>query len=135
MVSSLPGVTYFKPAGIPLRFLNEVCISVEELEALRLKDAEGLEQIEAAARMGVSRATFQRVLSSARKKVAEALLGGKAMRIEGGSFKLIGAPTGCRRGGDAVPGDESPVPTFPRPCGSPKCRREKSDKSLEGENI
>jgi uncharacterized protein len=95
LVSSLPGVTYFKPAGIPLKFLSEVCISVEEIEALRLKDVEGLEQAEGAARMEISRPTFQRVLSSARKKVAEALVSGKAMRIEGGSFSIAGEAISC----------------------------------------
>ena len=95
VVSSLPNVTYFKPAGIPLRFLNEVRLSVEEAEALRLKDIEGLEQTEAAGRMGISRPTFQRVLSAARKKVADALLNGKAIRIEGGSFQVINTTPGC----------------------------------------
>ena len=94
LVAALPGATYFKPAGIPLRFLSEVRLSVEEAEALRLKELEGLEQSEAAQRMGVSRPTFQRVLGAARKKVAEALLNGKAIRIEGGSFQLTGLP-GC----------------------------------------
>jgi predicted DNA-binding protein (UPF0251 family)/predicted Fe-Mo cluster-binding NifX family protein len=89
MVSALPGVTYFKPAGIPLRFLEEVALSVEQAEALRLKDIEGLEQTQAAVRMGVSRPTFQRVLTSARKRVADALLNGKAIRIEGGNFQVI----------------------------------------------
>ena len=98
IVSSLPGVTYFKPAGIPLRMLSEIRLSVEEAEALRLKDLEGLEQIEAAVRMGVSRSTFQRVLYAARKKVADALLNGKAIRIEGGSFQVAGAGPGCLRG-------------------------------------
>ena len=98
MVSSLPNVTYFKPAGIPLRFLNEVCLSVEEAEALRLKDLEGLEQVEGAVSMGVSRPTFQRVLSSARKKVADALLNGKAIKIEGGTFKVTGLQLPCRKG-------------------------------------
>jgi predicted DNA-binding protein (UPF0251 family)/predicted Fe-Mo cluster-binding NifX family protein len=88
-VSALPGITYFKPAGIPMRFLREVGLSVEQAEALRLKDLEGLEQIQASVRMGVSRPTFQRVLTSARKLVADALLNGKAIRIEGGNFQVI----------------------------------------------
>jgi predicted DNA-binding protein (UPF0251 family)/predicted Fe-Mo cluster-binding NifX family protein len=88
LVSALPGVTYFKPAGIPLRFLREIRLSVEEAEALKLKDWEGLEQAAGAARMGVSRPTFQRILTIARRKVAEALLTGKAIRIEGGSFQV-----------------------------------------------
>jgi uncharacterized protein len=88
-VSALPGVTYFKPAGIPLRFLQEVCLTIEQAEALRLKDIEGLEQIQAAVRMGISRPTFQRVLTSARKQIADAILNGKAIRIEGGNFQII----------------------------------------------
>ena len=95
VVSSLPNVTYFKPAGIPLRFLSEIRLSVEEAESLRLKDIEGLQQTEAAGKMGVSRPTFQRVLSAARKKVADALLNGKAIRIEGGSFQVSTISPGC----------------------------------------
>jgi predicted DNA-binding protein (UPF0251 family) len=81
-------VTYFKPAGVPLRALEEIRISVEEVEAIRLKDLEGLEQEEGAEKMNISRPTFQRVLASARQKIADALLSGKAIRIEGGSFEM-----------------------------------------------
>jgi predicted DNA-binding protein (UPF0251 family)/predicted Fe-Mo cluster-binding NifX family protein len=88
MVTALPGITYFKPAGIPLRFLQEVRLSVDQAEALRLKDIEGLEQAEAAVRMGISRPTFQRLLTGARQHVADALLNGKAIRIEGGNFEV-----------------------------------------------
>lgn len=102
IVSSLPDVTYFKPAGIPLRFLDEVCLSVEELEAIRLKEIEDLEQVEGAERMGISRPTFQRILTSARRKVADALLHGKAIRIEGGSYKMTDVHLHyCRRRRDA----------------------------------
>jgi len=87
-VSLLPRATYFKPAGIPLRQLEEVCLSVEEAEAIRLKDLGGFEQEESAREMKISRPTFQRVLSSARKKLAEALMKGKAIRIEGGAFEM-----------------------------------------------
>jgi len=97
MVASIPGATYYKPAGIPLRFLNEVRLSIEEAEALRLKELEGLEQAEGAVKMGISRPTFQRVLSSARRKVAEALLNGKAIRIEGGNFQVIDTHPCCHR--------------------------------------
>jgi uncharacterized protein len=87
-VASMPGVTYFKPAGIPLRALEEVQLSIEEAEAIRLKDLEGMEQEEAAVRMAVSRPTFQRILASARRKIADVLLNGKAVRIEGGHFEV-----------------------------------------------
>jgi uncharacterized protein len=95
LVSALPGVTYFKPAGIPLRLLDEVQLSVEEVESLRLKELEGLDQADGAQRMGVSRATFQRILSSAHQKTADALLNGRAIRIEGGNFQLTGQ-AGCQ---------------------------------------
>jgi predicted DNA-binding protein (UPF0251 family) len=87
-VAFLPEATYFKPAGIPLRVLDEVTLSVEEAEAIRLKDLEGLAQAPGAERMNISRPTFQRVLASARQKIAEALLRGKAIRIEGGNFEI-----------------------------------------------
>jgi len=84
----MPGVTYFKPAGIPLRALEEMRLTVEEAEAIRLKDLEGLEQEGGAEKMNVSRPTFQRILASARQKIADALLNGKAIRIEGGNFEM-----------------------------------------------
>lgn len=87
-VEFFPEITYFKPAGVPLRELEEVVLTVEELEAIRLKDLEGLEQEECAEKMGVSRPTFFRIISSARHKLAEALIKGKAIRIEGGNFKI-----------------------------------------------
>jgi len=97
-VAFLPEVTYFKPAGIPLRVLEEVVVSVEEAEAIRLKDLEGLEQEQCAERMSISRPTFQRVLESARRKIAEALLHGKAVRIEGGNFEMMMGRFRCTRG-------------------------------------
>jgi len=86
----MPGVTYFKPAGIPLRALEENLLSLEELEALRLRDHERLSQIDCAQKMNVSRPTFQRILASARRKIADTLLAGKALRIEGGNYELKG---------------------------------------------
>jgi predicted DNA-binding protein (UPF0251 family) len=87
-VAYVPGITYFKPAGVPLRALEEMQLSVEEAEAIRLKDLEGLEQEQGAEKMNISRPTFQRVLASARQKIADALLNGKAIRIEGGNFEM-----------------------------------------------
>ena len=87
-VGFIPEVTYFKPAGIPLRELEENCLSVEEMEAIRLKDLEDLEQEQCAEKMNVSRPTFVRILDSARKKVADALVKGKAVRIEGGNYEI-----------------------------------------------
>src|SRR3972149_5679670 len=97
-VEFLPDVTYFKPAGIPLRDLEEVRLSIEEAEALRLKDLEGLEQEQGAEKMNISRPTFQRILASARQKVADALLNGKAIRIEGGNFEMTWRRFRCLKG-------------------------------------
>lgn len=83
-VAALPTVPVFKPAGIPARDLEEVALTLDEFEALRLADYEGLYQEAAALRMGVSRQTFGRIVEAARKKVADALVNGKALRIEGG---------------------------------------------------
>ena len=87
-VDCTPETTYFKPAAIPARILEEVCLSIEETEAIRLKDLEGLEQAECARRMNISRPTFHRILVSARTKIADALLNGKAIRIAGGNFEM-----------------------------------------------
>lgn len=76
-----PTAKYFKPQGIPLRLLDEVELSLEEMEAIRLKDFVGLEQTEAAEKMKTSQSTFQRILAVARKKVADAFINGKAIRI------------------------------------------------------
>ena len=101
-VAFMPGVTYFKPAGIPLRDLEEVCLSVEEAEAVRLKELEGLDQEQGAEKMNISRPTFQRVLASARKKMADALLNGKAIRIEGGNFEVSSLRCKCVNGCDNI---------------------------------
>jgi len=76
-----PDVVYFKPRAVPLSLLNEVEIGIDELEALRLCDHRNLEQIEAAKKMKISQSTLQRILTSARKKVTEALIEGKAIKI------------------------------------------------------
>jgi len=81
-IDSQPGVSYYKPLGIPLRFLDEVSLQLDEFESVRLADLEGLYQEDAAEKMKVSRQTFGRILKEARKKIAEALIHGKAIRIE-----------------------------------------------------
>jgi len=76
-----PSAHYFKPRGVPLRSIGETVLSPDEWEALKLCDADGLKQEEAARKMGVSQPTLQRALASARRKIAEALVEGKAIRI------------------------------------------------------
>lgn len=87
-VGFIPHINVFKPQGVPLQNLKEIVLKVEELEAVRLKDHLNLEQEEAARMMHVSRPTFQRILSEARSKIANALTTGKAIRIEGGDYRL-----------------------------------------------
>ena len=76
-----PNVTYFKPQGIPMRFLETIELTAEELEALRLKNLKDLDQTQCAKMMKTSQSTFQRILSSAYKKITEALVDGKAIKI------------------------------------------------------
>lgn len=87
-IEFIPEIKYFKPAGIPMSQIKEVCLTMEEIEAVRLKDLEGLNQEEAAEKMNVSRPTFQRILVEARGKIAESLIKGKAIRFQGGDYKL-----------------------------------------------
>lgn len=99
----LPHVAYYKPRGVPLSALQCVELAVDELEALRLADLEGLYQEEAAQRMNVSRQTFGRIIEAAHKKVADALVHGKALSIEGGPVEVAatdaaGLGRGCRGG-------------------------------------
>ena len=76
-----PSVTYFKPRAIPLSSLKEVELRLDELEVLRFCDYQGLEQKEAAEKINISQSTLQRILTSARKKVSEAITEGKAIKI------------------------------------------------------
>lgn len=82
-INHTPPARYFKPAGIPLRELEEIELAADEVECLRLADCEGLYHEEAARHMAVSRQTFERILRRARKKTAAALVHGRALRIAG----------------------------------------------------
>lgn len=87
-VSGVPRITLFKPAGVPARDLEQLRLGVDELEAIRLVDLEGLSHEQAAQVMGVSRQTVGRVLERGRARVAEALVGGKAILIGGGQYRV-----------------------------------------------
>ena len=119
-VGAVPEITYFKPVGVPLPALQEVILSIEEAEAIRLKDLEGLGQEESSRRMHISRPTFQRVLESGRKKTAEALTRGKAIRVEGGNFEMARRRFRCDEDGQEwdVP-FEAMVAGHPLAC--PQC--------------
>lgn len=95
-LAQAPKPAIYKPAGVPLNDLRQVLLLHEELEALRLADLQRFNQAEAAAEMAVSRSTFQRILSRARKQVARALVEGHALQIEGGTF-TVASPRPTRR--------------------------------------
>jgi len=88
-IAFTPDVTIFKPAGIPGRTLPEVVLTLDELEAIRLADLEGLYQEDAASHMEVSRQTFGNIISSAHAKLADCIVNGKMLRIEGGSVMVL----------------------------------------------
>jgi len=87
-----PGITYFKPAGVRLAGLIDTVLTLDEFEAVRLKDFEGIDQGAAAKKMKISQPTFSRIVDSARKKIADALVNGKAIRIQGGIYKMVQQP-------------------------------------------
>jgi len=76
-----PNITYFKPQGVPMRELDVVELSIEEIEAYRLRHINDMEQQIAADKMHTSQSTYQRILYSAYKKIADALINGKAIKI------------------------------------------------------
>jgi predicted DNA-binding protein (UPF0251 family) len=80
-----PKATYFKPAGIPLNTIEEINLSGDEIEAIRLKDLHQLDQIEVAKKMHISRPTVVRILQSARKKIADFLVNSKALKLKQGN--------------------------------------------------
>jgi len=89
LVAFNPEISYFKPRGIPMVDLEEVQLTVDERESIRLSDLLGLSYEEAGQRMGVSRATFGRIIQRARKVIADALINGKAINVDGGNYTLI----------------------------------------------
>jgi len=77
-----PDITFYKPQGIPLNSIEIVSLTPEEVEALRLKNVQNLAQSEAAKHMETSQSTFQRILTSAQKKISDAIVSGKGIRLE-----------------------------------------------------
>lgn len=122
-VAAAPTATFFKPQGVPLRETDAVVLPVEGLEALRLADLEGLCAEAAAVAMGVSRHTFGRVLAEARRATATALVGGLALRIEGGSYRLA----------DEGPLDTANDETGPAGCGADSPAEKDTDMPGQGQ--
>lgn len=120
-----PPCGYFKPAGIRAVALEEVRLTVDEYEVLRLIDYEGAYQEQAAEAMGVSRQTIGRIAESARRKVADVLVNAKALRIEGGAYVTGGArgfACGACKHRWERPFDISGEDTCPQ-CGDPNVSR------------
>lgn len=92
-----PESAVFKPLGAPLESLDRITLLHEELEALRLADLERCHQADAAKQMGVSRSTFQRMVTGARHKVAQALVNRAALQLEGGAFRVTSAHWYCTK--------------------------------------
>ena len=88
IVDIVPLFAYYKPQGVPMTKLDVINLILEEVEALKLKDKDNLNQTEAAKKMGISRSTFQRLLRSGREKMVKAILDGKALKVEGGNYIL-----------------------------------------------
>jgi predicted DNA-binding protein (UPF0251 family) len=140
-VEFFPDSTYFVPWGKPKCEIEEIVLKLEELEAMRLKDIEDLNQEECAERMQISRQTFQNIIDSARKKTAIALTEGKAIKISGGHYTTNSCRYKCRDCGEVYPVNYEQDKNLCPKCGSTKvicekkadfcnnwCRRRATDK-------
>ena len=117
-----PPAVFFKPVSVPFEHMEPVILSLDEFEAIRLVDYEGMDQIEAAEQLGVSRPTCARIIESGRRKCADALVHAKALRIEGGAYRFHRNRLRCLRCGrmwetDIAAGPENPSGACPH-CGS-----------------
>lgn len=101
-IGYIPEITYFKPAGIPLRNLQEEILSFDEVEAIRLSDLDDLDQEDAAQKMGISRITYLRILHNAHNKIAKSLIYGKAIQMKGGENSIIFNSGHRLKGGDVI---------------------------------
>lgn len=116
-VGCRPNANAFKPVGVPLQNLATVKLALDEVEALRLADLEGLYQEQAAERMKISRPTFARIVESARKKTADALIHGKAILLEGGPVVMKGEQDMPNRDGTGPVGKGAGRGQGPCGCG------------------
>ncbi len=120
-IGSAPEATQFKPAGVPLSACTIITLTLDEYEALRLADYQGLYHEDAAGHMNVSRATFGRIVTSARRKVAQVLVEGQALEIHGGN--VMHTPHRTGPGGFCIcPSCETRVPhEAGKPCIKQEC--------------
>jgi len=113
-----PRFGHFKPAGVPRRLLKRIELTLDEYEAIRLADYDGLEHLEASEKMSISRSTFTRLIERARHKMAEVLIDGREMVIEGGNIDFVNTLLRCVDCGEFMPGPLEPDVTRCRDCGS-----------------
>ncbi len=129
IVEQEPTTTYFKPRAIPLPELQEVILTVDELETIRLSDLSGMNQTHSAHKMGFHQSTFQRTLAQARQKIADAIVNGKAIKIQGGVYTMPGGdttgPGGFGAGGRGMGrGRGQGFGAAPGTCKCPSCGHE-----------
>jgi uncharacterized protein len=118
-IAGLPAASVFKPAGIPRLALDEVVMTLDEFEAIRLADLGQMYHESAAAQMNVSRPTFSRIIESAHGKLADVIVHGKALRIEGGPVQVGEGPRRCCRDHDG-PGPQDGQPRCLPPTHCPR---------------
>lgn len=102
LVQGPPRINQFKPSGVPAKSLQAITLSIDEYEGIRLADFQGLDHNQAAEKMGISRPTFSRLIEKARNKVAQALINGWMLTIEGGNFDLTHNLYQCEDCGDTI---------------------------------
>lgn len=131
MVAYNPEISYFKPRGIPMMQLEEVRLTVDEREAMRLSDLLGMSHEDAGQRMGVSRATFGRIIQHAREVVADALINGKAINVGGGHYRMVDQNRifRCKNCGHVW--EEAKGTGRPRHC--PACKKDDFQRLLKDE--
>lgn len=121
-VAFSPEISYFKPRGIPMIELEEVRLTVDEREAIRLSDLLGMSHEEAGRCMGVSRATFGRIIQNGRKAIADALINGKAINVEGGNYRIVDQARVFKCKNCNYTWEEEKGTGRPQHC--PKCRKD-----------
>ncbi len=116
-IGGMPPCRVYKPQGVPRSMLEQVVLTEDEWEAIRLADKEGLYQEQAAEQMNVSRQTFGRILESAHRKIADALISGKALLIQGGRVEFAPPPAAPPSCPSVPPPAEQPGPGPHPHCG------------------
>jgi predicted DNA-binding protein (UPF0251 family) len=127
----MPNAALFRPAGIPACALEQVTLTLDEVEALRLADLNGLYQEQAAEQMRISRPTFSRIVEEARRKVADALIHGKALRLAGGAVRMKGETEMPGRDGTGPVGSGRGLGRGPCGCGQRRGRTAGSGRGFE----